>query len=200
MEVKYHPDVSTLMACAAGSQPEALCAVVISHLSFCKACMTEVQRMSQIGAALLAQIDAEALSPHTAMLSSESFQQERSGVVSAATVDHLIPAPLRAVLNGDLSELNWETQAPGVLSYSLPLSPTAKGDLKLIRLDPDVALPDYRYTGESLFLVIDGTCIFNDAQLARGDYLEFCDGHAPTIKADERKGCILLSAQEGFIN
>ena len=200
MEIKHHPDVSTLMTCAAGSQPEVLCAVVMSHLSLCKTCMAEVQRMSQIGVALFAHLDAKVLEPHTAMPGSESFRREEATAVSAATVDHLIPAPLRAILNDDLSELNWQAQAAGVLSYSLPLSSTARGDLKLIKLGPGVPLPDYRYSGEALFLVIDGTCIFNDAQLVRGDYLEFCDGHAPTIKADARQGCILLSAREDYIN
>ena len=52
MKINHHLDDSTLMSCAAGSQPEALAAVVSSHLSVCPRCRTELKKHALIGEAL----------------------------------------------------------------------------------------------------------------------------------------------------
>ena len=52
MTITHHPDISTLMCCAAGSQPEAFAAVVASHLALCPECRAEVRHMQEIGVAL----------------------------------------------------------------------------------------------------------------------------------------------------
>lgn len=197
MDIKHHPDASTLMTCAAGSQPEVLCAVVSSHLSLCKTCMDKVTRMEQIGVALL---DALVPEPHgldpTACRASALSTNGTTD--PQKTPDAQVPAPLRAVIDTGFENLPWDAKEPGVASYSIEMSPEASGALRLVRIEPGSELPLDKYSGECLLLVIDGACEHQSAVLARGDYLEFHDGHTPRIRAASDKRCILLLAQEDF--
>ncbi|MEO0810915.1 MAG: hypothetical protein AAFW82_09855 [Pseudomonadota bacterium] len=199
MNIKHHPDVSTLITCAAGSQPEALCAVVTSHLSLCQVCMQELTRMEKIGVAVFEQLKQDMPSPNTHRAVINAID---CGDTPKADYqyDPIIPHPLRAILDIKLCDVPWEKQMPGVSSYALAMSPNATGDLKLIKLEAGVVMPAVNYTGEAMLLVIEGGGIFQNAPLIRGDYLEFCDGEIPLIEAARDFGCILLFAQEGVVN
>ena len=194
MPIKHCPDPATLMTCAAGSQPEALCAVVISHLSLCKTCMDEVVRMEMIGTALLAQIEpATTTVSAPARVTRAPFQQDT--LLYDGTPSE-IPSPLRAAVGHEIDVLQWHSVSDGVSSCRVPMSPEAQGELILVKLEPGVELPERQYEGEELLLVLRGTCVRDGASLERGDYAEFYDGTAHGISASETAGCIVLIAYE----
>ena len=195
MQITHHPDPSTLMTCAAGSQPEALCAVVTSHLAMCKLCMSEVARMEQIGAALLAEIEPERV------LTEVSKKASTTAVISEElTLDQpaasVVPTPLRAAVGNDFEALRWHSDGPGVWTYVVPMSHDAQGELLLVKLEPGRELPERAYKGEELLVVLRGSCRRDGALLARGDYAESYDETPRQIFAGETEGCALLIAYE----
>ncbi len=195
MKITHHPDPSTLMTCAAGSQPEALCAVVSSHLAMCKLCMSEVTRMEQIGSALLAEIEPERVASELSNTASTNavLSEELASDQHVAT---LVPTPLRPALDNDFEALRWQSGGPGVWTYVVPMSHNAEGELLLVKLEPGRELPERAYRGEELLLVLRGSCHRDGTQLARGDYAESYDETPRRIIAGETEGCALLIAYE----
>jgi len=195
MPIKHCPDPATLMTCAAGSQPEALCAVVLSHLSMCRTCMDEVVRMEMIGAALLAQIEPETGtfgSPANLTRAPDAVEESREYDRTPSE----IPSPLRAAVEHEIDASQWHSECDGVSSCRVPMSPEAQGELLLVKLAAGAEWPDRQYEGEELLLVLRGTCVRDGASLERGDYAELYDGAAHVVSASEKTGCILLIAYE----
>ena len=108
MKITHHLDDSTLMSCAAGSQPEALAAVVSSHLSVCPRCRSELKKHALIGEVLFEGLKPEPVTrqaPVVAMRSGEQF---------AEADEAEMPAALQAALDGRFDDMPWRRAAPGV--------------------------------------------------------------------------------------
>ena len=191
MDIPHRPDPSTLMTCAAGSQPEALCAVITSCLSMCPISMDQVARMEMIGVALLAQIEPE---PMAALRGQRPVEDENHP--PATNGDSDLPAPLRAVIGNSLDTVRWLDRAHGVKYYSVPMSPAAQGRLELVKLAPGSNLPELAYAGEEYLLVLDGQCTRDGDRLQRGDFAESCDQSSHDITASETNECVLLIGHE----
>lgn len=198
MKIHHHLDPSTLMSCAAGSQPEALAAVVASHLSVCPQCRAELRKHEEIGVALFDALSPAAVTrdaPVVALRARES-ESEVAELDPPKVRDADIPAPLRAVLDGDLSSIRWRRLAPGVWHYPLGLSPDAEGDLRLLKIAPGMTMPDHGHGGSELTLVLKGSYTDAFGTYGRGDVADLGDDvdHQPVADADE--GCICLIATD----
>jgi putative transcriptional regulator len=196
MAIKHHPDVSTLMSCAAGSQPEGLAAVVASHLSVCPACAKQVNKLERIGDALFDRIEpvrVETPAPVAAARSLDAVDIVRR---APAVESGEVPAPLAAVIGPDLDALAWKRLGPGLWHYPLAMSPAAKGDLRLIKVAPGQSLPDHGHGGVEMTLVLRGSYTDPTGLYAAGDVADLADDieHAPL--ADAVHGCICLIASE----
>jgi len=188
MTITHHLDDSTLMTCAAGSQPEALAAVILSHLSFCPRCRAEVKTHSLIGEVLFDGLRPEPVSREAPVIALRAG--EADAAPAADTSD--LPAPLKAALAGDVDAIRWRRLAPGVWHAPLALSAGATGDLRLYKLAPGVTLPEHGHGGTELTLVIDGSYTDAFGTYRRGDISDLGDDTEHRPVADPEHGCICV--------
>jgi putative transcriptional regulator len=201
MKITHHPDVATLMSCAAGSQPEAFAAVVASHLSMCPACRAEVARMQEIGAALFDKLTPAAMNgpcPVARLRAAEAdgtADAEAMSLGSAAGVD--VPAPLVPLVGTRLDGVPWRRLAPGIQHHPIALSTGCCGDLRLIKVAAGKALPEHGHVGEELTLILRGSYEDRLGIYRAGDVADLDEDveHRPT--ACPEQGCICLMATEG---
>jgi putative transcriptional regulator len=192
MKITHHLDDSTLMSCAAGSQPEAFAAVVSSHLAVCPRCRGELKRHSLIGEALFESLKPEPVTreaPVVAMRSGEATVAEQEE-------DPEVPAALRAALAGNFDAVAWRRAAPGVWHYPLPLSADAKGDLRLLKVAPGTTLPEHGHGGTELTLVLHGSYSDELGTFRRGDVADLGDDVEHRPVADAEVGCVCLVASD----
>ncbi len=191
MKITHHLDDSTLMSCAAGSQPEALAAVVSSHLSVCPRCRAELKKHSLIGEALFESLRPEPVTrdaPVVAMRAGEAT------LVETETVE--MPLALKAALDGRFDDVPWRRAAPGIWQYPVPLSAGAKGDLRLIKVAPGTRLPEHGHGGTELTLVLDGAYSDEFGTYRKGDVADLGDDVEHRPVADPTLGCICLAASD----
>ncbi len=197
MAIMHHPDVATLMSCSAGSQPEALAAVVSSHLSMCPACAREVGRMSLIGAALFETIAPVEVASTAPIVEARAGEADNPPPPDVRPSGGAIPYPLQKRLGlTSFDDIPWRRLAPGVWDHRLPLTEGATGDLRLLKVAPGVKVPEHGHEGEELTLLLDGS--YSDATgiYRTGDVsdLDNTTEHAPV--SDPDRGCICLVASE----
>ena len=190
----YHPDPATLVTCSAGSQPEALCAVVASHISICPECLRELSDMEKIGAALFQGLTPEPMARAHPPLPGTSHS--RGTPVQPRRADAEVPRPIRGVIGRDLDALEWERLLEGIDQHEIELSPNARGDLRLIRLHPGAALPEHGHSGEELTLVLRGAFRDETGTFSAGDFADLDDETRHTVTATKGGECILLIASE----
>jgi putative transcriptional regulator len=191
MKISHHLDDSTLMSCAAGSQPEAFAAVVSSHLAVCPRCRAELRRHSLIGEALFEVLKPEPVTreaPVVAMRSGEATSAEQECPE--------IPTALKAALAGRFDEVPWRRAAPGIWHYPLPLSADAKGDLRLLKVAPGTVLPEHGHGGTELTLVLSGSYSDEFGTFRAGDVADLGDDVEHRPVADPELGCVCLVASD----
>lgn len=197
MKIKHHPDVSTLMSCAAGSQPESIAAVMAAHISMCPTCAAELRDMEEIGAALFEGIDPSTVTSKAPISQARAREAEGEAPHVDANCNCEVPAPLQAHIGTSLDDIAWKRLAPGVWHYPLPLSKGARGHLTLLKVAPGKAMPDHGHGGTELTLLLRGSYRDSLGEFRRGDVADV-DGdveHQPV--ADDEVGCICLVASDG---
>lgn len=196
-KITHHPDVSTLMCCSAGSQPEACAAVIASHLAVCPLCQKEVRRMQKIGVALFEKLEPERLAapaPLVAMRAAQADNPEKSEpcVLSAGE----IPQFLVSCVGPCLDVMSWDPVAHGIWTHAIVLSPGASGDLRLLKVEPGKPFPEHGHVGWELTLVLRGSYTDELGTFRPGDVadLDAETEHHPV--ACKSEGCICLMASE----
>lgn len=201
MKIRRHPDIPTLITCSAGSQPESLSAVVVSHLSMCRECNEKLETLREIGVALFESMtEVAGLKPGAHAIVGPPAEADPTPVTGAPETADLppdVPWALVAGLGLRLDGLSWSDIAPGVSEHVVPLSSGATGDLRLVQLAPGTALPCHGHNGEELTLVLRGGFHDEYGSFFRGDLADLDDGDAHTPVADPVAGCILLIASDG---
>jgi putative transcriptional regulator len=196
MEINHHPDVSTLMSCAAGSQPEAFAAVMASHLSMCPKCSRELRTLDDIGIALFEDLTPAPLtkaSPLVAARANEAHEDPACRPHEKGDV----PAPLVPLIGTHLARVPWKRMAPGVWHHEITLSKGARGRLLLIKVAPGARVPEHGHSGTELTLLLQGSYRDKFGHFQTGDVADVDeeDEHQPV--ADPKVGCICLVATEG---
>lgn len=207
MKIAHHPGPESLMSCSAGSMPEAFAAVMASHISVCPECRKELALMEDIGVALFKSIKPASVTREAPLAvarraeadvidqpghhhATEGFQQPTAGGV---------PAPLVPMVGADLDNIPWKRLAPGVMHYPLELSPGVKGQLRLIKVAPGVALPEHDHGGSELTLVLRGSYRDETGNYSAGDVADMAPGKEHSPVADANEGCVCLIASEDKI-
>lgn len=191
MKINHHLDPSTLMSCAAGSQPEAMAAVVSSHLSVCPRCRAELKTHSFIGEVLF-----EALKPEALTTGAPSVDLRAGEAAGAAPETGEMPPVLKAALEGRFEDVPWRRAAPGVWHCPIELSPDAKGDLRLLKVSPGTKLPKHGHGGSELTLVLEGAYSDEFGTFRRGDVADLGDDSEHRPIADAKEGCVCLTASD----
>lgn len=159
--------------------------------------------MEQIGVELFRTIQPNAMNrePPIAVMRRGEAEPDTSGesVGFAPPTQSGMPAPLVPVCGPDLDRVPWKRLVPGVQHFPLPLTPGAKGQLRLLKCAPGVALPEHDHSGSELTLVLRGAYRDNHGTYRAGDVADMAagTGHAPV--ADDKEGCVCLIASEGKI-
>jgi putative transcriptional regulator len=203
MTITHHPDLASLLFCAAGSQPEARAAVMASHLAVCPACRAEAGRMERVGAAMFAILDPAPMArtaPVAALRAGEADVAEAgTGRGQCVETDGDVPGPLVPLVGTRLDDVPWRWMAPGVWSHKLPLSPASAGELRLFKIAPGVALPEHGHDGQELTLILRGSYADSTGTYRVGDVADLDADTAHNPVACPVEGCICLAATEGAL-
>ncbi|MGQ0671724.1 MAG: ChrR family anti-sigma-E factor [Hyphomicrobium sp.] len=199
MSIKHHPDVSNLMSCAAGSQPESVAAVMAAHISMCHVCAGELRRMEEIGAALFEEVKPATLGRSAPIMEARAGEAngDTARTVSSAERNGDVPAALVPLLGHNLDDIPWKRLGPGLWHYPLPLSKNARGDLRLFKVAPGKALPDHGHGGTELTLTLRGSYHDRIGEFRKGDVADLDENIEHQPVADASEGCICLVASEG---
>jgi putative transcriptional regulator len=188
-----------MMSYAAGTLPEALGAVVATHLTMCQHCRAELVAMERVGAVVLAGLAPEPLTkPVPANVTRPMMVQTDEGdhVLAAIERSGDIPAPLSKLVGSDLGSLQWKRLGLGVWHLPLSLSEVAKGDLRLIKVGPGQAMPEHGHGGSELSLILAGSYTDVMGRFGVGDVADLDDAVEHKPMADVKTGCICLIASE----
>lgn len=204
-KIHHHVDDSTLMSYASGSLPEALAAVVKTHLSVCSECKEKMKDMRLIGSALLDKIEPEPMRdrPSAASLfcngDSHDVIAKHCGPINGKTLETNsdVPTPLQPFIGTSLDNIKWKRLGYGIWHAPIgPDSPEGRGDLRLIKVAPGQVLPQHTHGGTELTIVLQGS--YRDEVARFGVYdVEDVDcetEHQPI--SDPETGCICLIASE----
>lgn len=205
MKIVHHPGPESLMSCSAGSMPEAFAAVMASHICVCPECRKELALMEDIGVQLFRSIKPAAMSreapvavmrrgqadfepaPQRSHAPAEGFQGPTPGGV---------PAPLVALVGSDLDKIAWKRLGPGVQHHPLPLTPGAKGQLRLLKVAPGAKLPEHGHGGSELTLVLRGSYRDGSGHYKTGDVADMASDTEHSPVADANEGCVCLIASD----
>ena len=198
MKIVHHLDDATIVALASGSLGEAHATVAAAHLAYCPQCRAAMRGAETIGSAIMALEPAAAVSDicrsaTLASLDAITVQQKPQSVA----VDSGLPKSISSILgNRPLSDLPWKKKAPGVAMCDLPMSPGARGSLKLLSIGSGRAMPEHGHGGEEITLVLQGSYKDHMGRFAAGDVADLDEDieHRPVVDSEE--ACICLVATE----
>lgn len=196
MTIKHHPDASSLMSCSAGSMPEAFAAVMASHMSMCPHCRKDLATMDEIGVAMIEDLSPGFLSrpaPVIALRANEAEVECRRRNTDRGDV----PAPLAPVIGQHLDRVPWRRLAPGIWQHQIELNHPSRGDLRLIKVSPGMALPEHGHRGHELTLVLRGSYSDASGTYRAGDVADLDENIEHQPIADPIEGCICLIAVDG---
>jgi putative transcriptional regulator len=195
MKIARHPQVESLLSCAAGAMPEAFAAVMASHIEVCSECREELARMEAIGTALFETLPEAAVARPAPVLALRAMEAESESEASPQVMGEM-PAALARKLGSSLDGLPWSFVSPGVAQIKIGLSHKDRGSLRLFKLAPEQKLPEHGHGGSELTLVLRGTYHDGTGGYGPGDVADLGETieHAPVAGPE---GCICLTASSG---
>ena len=197
MTVRHHPDDALLLTYAAGGLDAAMSLILATHLTFCARCRRLVAGQEQIGGALLEDIppvamDSDALAQVMARL------DEPAAAEPHQPSNDNTPAPLRAMLGRDLSDVRWRKMGPNLGYVNLyRQGPVA---VRLLRGAPGTDTGRHSHHGMEYTLVLRGGYTDATGSYGPGD-LQMASGelrHNPV--ADPEEDCLNLSVSTGRLD
>ncbi|MEL7048065.1 MAG: ChrR family anti-sigma-E factor [Pseudomonadota bacterium] len=198
MSILHHPDDATLMSYAAGSLPEALSAVVATHLAMCRCCRDEVADMELLGSILMGDIKQTPTSRTVsrAMLHSCEADVAEDEFDDIAESEGDIRGPLARLIGEDLDDIPWKRLGFGVWHYPIQLRGSGRGDLRLLKVAPGQVMPEHGHGGSELTLLLRGSYRDEVGHFGVGDVADLDDEVEHTPVADPKEGCVCLIASE----
>jgi putative transcriptional regulator len=198
--ISHHLDEATVLAYAAGTLNEAFSVVAAAHVSVCPSCRAAVRQAEAVGGNLLEQTDAVAVSADARarmMAQLDVVAPLNTPERPRPMASHELPRPLARLLGGsNLDEIRWRSLAPGIAVHDLPLSPQARGHLKLLRIGAGKAMPEHGHGGEEITLILKGAYRDKFGEFRAGDVADLDESmeHSPIVTEDGP--CICLIATE----
>lgn len=187
--ITHHPDPVTLIDYASGALTPSLAAVVATHLLLCQQCRKGIKALEMAGGVMLGP-DAErggALAPLKLAMAKTEAQKPVSGESG-----FLPRAAIEAFgLSGGIA---WNYLGLGVRHCRIPTGRHG-GDLRLMRIAANVAVPQHSHGGTELTLVLSGAFRDETGTYRRGD-VQDVDGdieHQPRVTPDAECVCLVAS-------
>lgn len=196
MSARHHPDTDVLLAHAAGELDLAGRVLLESHLELCPACADEVAALRAPGGSWLREGPGETVP--------EGLWDAVRGRIDATSAprrsewdDTPLPGAARAELGAPVP-LAWRSVPWSQASY-VPLWKGLDAALLLVRLGPDLRLPEHLHVGGERLVVLAGGYEDHRGTSATGDYRDYGPGskHAPLTEPDE--SCWIVTRIEGEV-
>lgn len=196
---QHHLDEATLLSFSAGTLNQALAALVATHVSSCRHCADEQDKMDLLGATLLASLPVPIQGDHASPTISVRETPARANTTAptvAEAATGILPEILRRHFDISENGVRWRQLAPGVWHYPLKISGEKAGDLRLLKIAPGCRMLEHGHGGTELTLVLQGAFSDSTGEYLPGDIQEVGEEieHAPV--ADKVSGCICLIASE----
>lgn len=195
MKIRNHIDSAELMSCASGSQPEAIGAVISTHLAMCPHCRSELKIHSLIGETLFQDIAQTPLASDQALKIPPKITPSPSPIQSQK-----LNEALRLVECSQKDSIAWTIVSPEISDYPLFLSEGSRGSLKLIRLAPKAKLPLFKSSGAQFLVLLEGTLQDNSDTKQKGDIVQISSEVPSSFVAGEKSGCVFLIGSDSEIN
>ena len=197
---RFHPTEELLQAYAAGHLEEALSLLVATHTALCPDCRHEVERLEDVGGALLEDLtpcalEKSALERVMARLDEPVVDLDIPKKMGAPVEgDIVVPEPLRSYLGGALASLDWKSR--GTVS-EVNLLPQSSGvRTKLLRIRAGAAIPQHTHEGAEITMVLSGGFTDEHGHYLRGD-VSVADNqieHRPV--ADPGEDCLCITVTD----
>lgn len=197
MKITHHPGADSLMSCSAGSMPEALAAVMASHIAICPECQKDLALMEQIGVVLFDQLSPSSIVASAPVMALRRSEADGDGAITCAVTIGDVPEPLVAAVGRYLDDVPWKKLVAGVWAHDIPLSKRGTSDLRLVKVAPGHVLPQHSHRGSELTLVLRGACMDTTGHYKPGDVADLSGETEHQPVADAAEGCICLIATEG---
>lgn len=195
----HHLPPELLLDYANGSLAEAASLVVATHLALCPLCRAEVDRLEQLGGAILEQQPVQAMSEACrdkmmALIDSPHHSFTEITPEAEPILCRLVPAPLRSYLGCGLDKVEWRTLTPSVKRVKIGCS-CHKQRAQLVRIKAGAKIPRHTHQGVELVLVLAGSVRDGDKLYRRGD-VAVCDSqtvHSPVSGVGEDCVCLVVT-------
>lgn len=158
--------------------------------------MNEVSRLEKIGVALFENLDPQPVALTVPIAAARAAAKNTEDQCENHRPIGDVPAPLSSLIGPWLDDLDWHPLGEGVWHFVIPLSKTAKGDVRLIKIAPGRPLPKYGAQCDELALVLRGACRDGSNVYRLGDFTDRDNSPDQLIAADGELSCILLIASE----
>ena len=198
MSITRHPDDTWLLGYAAGTLDAGEELALATHLHGCAHCRNFVTATEGIGGALLAEGQAEPLSPQAfAAVRARLGEPDLAPAPEAATNPALADVPRLPSAIRRLATGRWQRVAPGLAMRSLALPAASPTRAFLLRARPGMRLMHHGHDGIELTCLLAGGFARDGAHYGPGDF-DTGDGdtdHRITIDPDGV--CLSLVAMRG---
>lgn len=194
MTVRHHPDEALLLAYAAGSLEPATSLILATHLSFCGQCRAAVALGEAVGGALLEDQPALAMTERARADVMARLDDPFSTLPATLSRDGT-PAPLRAFLGRDLSELRWRRMGPR-LGY-VTLYRRGRLAMRLLRGAPGTDVGMHTHRGAEFTLVLRGGYSDETGRYGPGDFQTAAGDLSHNPVADPGEDCVNLTVTQG---
>jgi len=197
MSVRHHPDDIVLLDHAAGRLDPAMALMIATHLSFCPECRAQVTAAERIGGVLLDQTAPVPLAQDALSRTLARLDDNAAAPMPAASNDNT-PAPLRAYLGRDLSQMRWRKLGPR-LGY-ITLHRQGPLTLRLLRGAPGSDVGHHSHRGQEFTLVLRGGYADETGRYGPGDFQTATAAVMHNPIADPGEDCINLSLTTGRLH
>lgn len=189
MTIRHHPEDALLTTYAAGTLDSAMSLIVATHLSFCARCHRTVGLYEQVGGVLLEDLAPIAMTEVALSKTMARLDQPVPGVAPPSNDN--TPAPLRAVLGGDLSHVAWRRMGPNLAYVTL----ARRGPLavRLLRGAPGTDAGRHSHRGLEYTLVLRGGFTDDTGSYGPGDFQCASPEVSHNPIADQGEDCINLA-------
>ena len=190
MSVQHHPDDALLLGYAAGSLDGAMSLILATHLCFCAGCRRLVAEQEVVGGVLLEDLPAVPMGADALARVMARLDEPTASDVSQPSNDNT-PAPLRAALGHDLSQVRWRKMGPNLGYVSLyRQGPVA---VRLLRGAPRADVGSHSHRGMEYSLVLRGGYTDATGSYGPGDFQTASAELRHNPVADPEEDCINLS-------
>lgn len=203
MNIRHHPDETTLIDYATNALDEAANLVVASHIALCPACRKAVRAFECIGGSLLASLaPAQGAAPDEELAPEDWPPVETLPARDAPLPDEsphpasTLPARVSALL-AQYPDQDWKWLGPGI--HWKPLINPGEDGIRtfLLKAQPGICMPQHRHEGIEWTQVLTGAFAHEFGRYGPGDFDDADETveHRPIVERGEE--CICIVALKG---